>query len=29
MATINNDIDFDTAYLIAEEFWCNMLKRKL
>lgn len=28
MATINNDIDFDTAYLIAQEFGINATKKE-
>ncbi len=28
MATINNDIDFDTAYLIAQEFGVNATKKE-
>ena len=28
MATINNDIDFDTAYLIAQEFGVNAVKKE-
>ena len=29
MATINNDIDFDTAYLIAQEFGINAIKKNV
>ena len=29
MATINNDIDFDTAYLIAQEFGVTAKKKKI
>lgn len=29
MATINNDIDFDTAYLIAQEFGVTAKRRRL
>ena len=29
MATINNDIDFDTAYLIAQEFGVNATKKEV
>ncbi len=29
MATINNEIDFDTAYLIATRIWSNSIKKKL
>ncbi len=29
MATINNEIDFDTAYLIAQEFGINAIKKNI
>ena len=29
MATINNDIDFDTAYLVAQEFGINATKKEV
>ena len=29
MATINNDIDFDTAFLIAQEFGVNAVKKEI
>ena len=28
MATINNDLDFDTAYLVAQEFGVNAIKKE-
>ena len=28
MATINNEIDFDTAFLIAEEFGIKAIKKE-
>ena len=29
MATINNEIDFDTAYLIAQEFGITAIKKEV
>ena len=29
MATINNELDFDTAYLVAQEFGINAIKKEV